>query len=318
MQPDTVLTLGDFAFSRFEIPQRINFGGQHRLAVHELVGGVRVVDAMGRSDAPIEWSGLFMGASASTRAAYLDGLRVAGAPLALSWDGFDYTVVIQSFQAEYERFYQVPYRISCVVVQDNAQPTTQIAAPGVDSLIAADQATCNSLVTGIADGPLSTVMGTLNTAIGAVSSFASAAQSTLNSVLQPLAAVQSRVNVLLTSVNSTVANVTTVGGVLPNNPVAQTAAKVLSQVNAVQQLPQLLNLRNVLGRMGTNIGTINTAPLSVTQAGGDLFHLAQQLLGDATVWTAIAQANKLTDPVLTGVNTLAIPKTGATGGVLNA
>ena len=59
MQADTVLTLGDFEFARYEIPEQITFGGDQRLVVHELVGGTRVIDAMGRADAPLEWSGLF-------------------------------------------------------------------------------------------------------------------------------------------------------------------------------------------------------------------------------------------------------------------
>lgn len=318
MTPDTILTLGDFAFSRFEIPERLPFGGEQRLAVHELVGGVRVVDAMGPSDAPIAWSGLFKGENALLRAQYLDGLRRAGAALPLKWGFFDYTVLIQSFNPDYERFYQIPYRISCLVVQDNLNPITTIWDAGADDLLGQDQDTCNTLVTSIGDASLSTSMGSLNTAIDAVPSFASATLSTVGSVLQPLAAVQARVGVLIESVNGTVAGVTTVGGVLPNTPVSQTALGLQGQVNAMVQLPTLLNLRNVLGRMGTNLETITSAPLSVTQAGGNLYQVAQQQFGDATQWTTIARANKLTDPVLQGVNTLRIPKVGdSSGGVLN-
>lgn len=314
MKADTVLTLGDFEFSRYEIPEHINFGGDHRLAVHELVGGVRIVDAMGRSDAPIEWSGLFFGSSADMRARYLDGLRVAGKPLDLTWGGFKYSVVIQRFEAQYERFYQVPYRITCMVVEDSTQPVSEIASAGVDELIAQDQATADALVTTIGDSSLSSLMGTLDTAIGQVSSFATAAQSTINSVTQPLAAVQGRVGTLLASVNNTVANVSTVGGVLPFNPVATTAGSMLSQVNAMTQLPSLLNLRNVLGRMGSNLSTIGKGLSTVTQAGGDLFTLAAQKFGDVTQWVGIAKANGLTDPQLTGIKTLTIPSTTDTSG----
>jgi hypothetical protein len=59
MTPNTTLTLGDFTFARYEIPERIPFGGDQQLNVHKLVGGVRVIDALGADPMPIEWSGFF-------------------------------------------------------------------------------------------------------------------------------------------------------------------------------------------------------------------------------------------------------------------
>jgi len=57
---------------------------------------------------------------------------------------------------------------------------------------------------------------------------------------------------------------------------------------------------------------------SLTVAGGNLFAIAAQQLGDATQWIRIAQLNGLPDPMLTGaVITLLIPATdpNATGGI---
>ena len=45
----------------------------------------------------------------------------------------------------------------------------------------------------------------------------------------------------------------------------------------------------------------------LTVAGGNLFRIAAEQLGDATQWIRIAQLNGLTDPILTGVITLRIP-----------
>lgn len=319
MQADTVLTLGDFEFARYEVPEQITFGGEQRLVVHELVGGARVIDAMGRSDAPLEWSGLFQGENALARARYLDGLRVAGQSLILTWDEFMFEVVIASFRADYQRFYQIPYRINCTVLQDLSNPVTSIADAGIDDMIADDMNSANALGDLIGDGPLSDLLGTLDSAISAVSSFATAVQSTINSVLQPLAAVQARVQILVSSVGNTVANVATLGGILPNNPIAQQAAKLTGQVTAMTQLPQLYNLQSVLGRMGGNLGTIGKGTNSITQAGGNLYSMASKAYGDATAWTTLAKANKLTDPQLTGINTVSIPATpDGSGGVLNA
>ena len=55
----------------------------------------------------------------------------------------------------------------------------------------------------------------------------------------------------------------------------------------------------------------------ITVAGGNLFAIAAQQLGDATQWIRIAQLNNLSDPVLVGVVTLLIPpiNPGAAGGI---
>ena len=60
-------------------------------------------------------------------------------------------------------------------------------------------------------------------------------------------------------------------------------------------------------------GTTST----ITVAGGDLFHIAAQKLGDATQWIRIAQLNGLSDPLVTGVTTLKLPtpNPAAGGGV---
>jgi hypothetical protein len=46
---------------------------------------------------------------------------------------------------------------------------------------------------------------------------------------------------------------------------------------------------------------------TITVAGGDLFHIAAEKLGDATQWVRIAQANDLRDPQLCGITMLRLP-----------
>ena len=53
---------------------------------------------------------------------------------------------------------------------------------------------------------------------------------------------------------------------------------------------------------------------SLTTAGGTLFHVAASELSDATQWNRIAEANKLSDPILTGIVTLRIPDRDPQGG----
>lgn len=53
---------------------------------------------------------------------------------------------------------------------------------------------------------------------------------------------------------------------------------------------------------------------SIVVAGGDLFRIALQQLGDATQWNRIAAANNINDPVLRGLTTLVLPNVDATAG----
>lgn len=53
---------------------------------------------------------------------------------------------------------------------------------------------------------------------------------------------------------------------------------------------------------------------TITVAGGDLFHLAAEYLGDATQWNRIAQLNGLDDPMLSGLVTLLVPDVDAAAG----
>lgn len=313
------LTLGDFTFSNLEVPANIKVGGAQSLAVHRLVGGARVIDAMGRDDAPISWSGLLLGATAVARAQWLDGYRIAGQSLDLAWGEFKYLVVVREFEADYERYYQIPYRITCEVVTQLQVAAGSEQSIDVDTAITNDLNNGNSLASSIGDATLSTCMSNLSTAITAVSRFAQAAQSTINSVLGPLAAAQAQVKVLIASASNTLANVTTFGGVLPNNPVSTNAAKLASQITNVVNLGNLYNLNSVLGRMANNLGAVNLSSATKTVAGANLYQVAQQQYGDATAWTGIAKANGLTDPFVVGTKTLTIPANpDNAGGVLTS
>lgn len=313
----TQVTLGEITLAGLEVPERIAFGGEQSLTVHELVGGSRIVDAMGRQDMPLEWSGWFMGENALDRALYLNTQRVLGQQLVLTWSQLRFLVVIQRFEAQYELANRLPYRICCVVVADQATPTVAGGVPTVDDQMSADMNTASGLGTAIGDAPLSGLLGTLDTTIKAVSTFANATRATINSVLAPIAAVQTRVGILLASAINTSQNVSTVGGLLPNTPLSQSVAKLSTQVTAFHSQPALFSLQNVMGRMSANLGSVSGNSRTVTVAGGNLFDIAAAQYGDATSWTAIAKANNLSDPVLTGVHSVIVPvQPDTAGGVL--
>jgi len=147
------LLLGPVLFQDFEVPAQIGFGGAQRLAVHVLPGGARVIDAMGRDDADIVWSGAFSGPDGADRARLLDLLRAEGGVLPLAWDAFCYLVVIARFEANYQHVNWVPYRLVCKVVQDQTQAAVALAvslATGLASDLAAAGSVASAALAAVA------------------------------------------------------------------------------------------------------------------------------------------------------------------------
>jgi hypothetical protein len=132
-----LLVLGGFEFSGFEVPGEVSFGGAQKLAVHKLIGGMRVIDVMGRDDSDVIWSGIFSGSDAGDRARMLDAMRVAGEPLSLTWDEFCYTVYIEKLDLNFCNPWWIPYHISCTVVADQAQSISSYL-PDLADAIAGD------------------------------------------------------------------------------------------------------------------------------------------------------------------------------------
>lgn len=131
----SALVIGGISLSDWEIPERINFGGRQQVVVHKLIGGTRIVDAMGPDPTDVTWSGRFRGPSATSRAQALDAMRAAGAQVSLFYLSTFVTVVITDFRADAERFYEVPYTITCAVVSDAVNDALGPIVPGLDSIV---------------------------------------------------------------------------------------------------------------------------------------------------------------------------------------
>jgi hypothetical protein len=164
-----VLTIGDITFTYFETPQEINFGGGQSLMVHKMIGGQRVIDAMGIDEEPISWEGRFRGTDAIDRANALDKIRQIGLPVQLSWYNFKRLVVIKSFDGHFMQFYEVPYKITVEVLQNQDSPTPSAAQTTAGALT--DQLT--SVQTQSDDLGISSI----SSAISSITSLATAAGS---------------------------------------------------------------------------------------------------------------------------------------------
>lgn len=142
------LVLGSIVFKDYEIPERLRFGTGQRLAVHKLLGGQRVIDALGPDDDDPTWHGRFQGPDATDRARALQALAASGAAVPLVFGSFMYLVVVQHAECNFERFYQIPYHVTCTVVTSPMGGVFGGLAATLDDLVAGDMATVAGLIAG--------------------------------------------------------------------------------------------------------------------------------------------------------------------------
>ena len=191
---NVVLTLGGVPFQDMEVPEKINFGGKQRVAVQNLIGGGRVVSALGLDDGEISFSGIFSGADAVSRVQELDAARALGVQLPLVWGGFFYTVVIERFAAEYRKPNLIPFSINCVVVSDPLAAAVSLVA-SLANLVAGDLTAATALsgqagislqgVSATSLTGLAAVQGVLGSGIGEMGASLSNAASSLNGAATP-------------------------------------------------------------------------------------------------------------------------------------
>ena len=137
----TYLILGGYTFEGFGVPERIPGGGKQHLVVHKLLGGDRIIDALGADDDVIAFQGRFRGPGAMDDAMFMDAMRRSGRPVTLTYWNQTVTVVVSGFSWSFERFFEVPYKLECTVAGNQAQqqtstPETLDGAVGSDTSLA--------------------------------------------------------------------------------------------------------------------------------------------------------------------------------------
>ena len=196
------LTLGTITFQNFEIPTKINFGGEQALSVHQLVGGQRIIDAMGRLDDDIEWSGIFFESTATERAQFLDQMRSSGNTFPLSFGQFNFNVIIRDFKCSFERTYQIPYSIKCTVIQNLTLPINTLLPLGYNDAIANQITELQDLALLVANPSVSSSIALLSAAIQNLPSIANATGLELTPVVTALLNAQSIVTTVITQTAS--------------------------------------------------------------------------------------------------------------------
>ncbi len=337
---------GIFEFSGAEVPEQIAFGGKQLLSIHKLIGGRRIINSLGADDAPLSWSGIFVpnvhtvapGKVDATyplaRSRFRDSVRRHGTVCPLALDEFSYQVIISDFVAPYQKPFRVSYTITFAVIQDQTALITSIPVvspidavqfdmhrvsalaacggdsntPGLASSLSSSLDSLKSAVAPVANGLIK-----INAAIGQASACASEVgnlvTSSVAALTAPFAQLQANVTALIANSEGAITSFVTLGGLVPVSGPAKAVAGLISVTNAHMQLMPLYEIRSVATRMQLNTALIGapTSNASITQGGGNLMAVAATHYGDASQWPKIAAANNITDPFLTGNNTLKLP-----------
>jgi len=176
------VVLGGIAFEAWEVPNKLPFGIKQHHVVHRLMGGQRVVDAMGPDPDPISWTGRLRGPNAMARAMMFRSLAAEGSELELFWNGLAFLVLITDFKPVAEREFEIPYTMTVEVVEDLDAPIGGLIS-SLDSVIGADLQQAASIVSGID-------LATVSDAIGAVSSVVASVGVLQNATAAALAQIE--------------------------------------------------------------------------------------------------------------------------------
>lgn len=96
------VVIGGMVLTGLEVPDALVVGGRQNLVVHRLLGGGRVIDALGNDPDRLTLHGRFVGPEAQARAQAVERMRMAGAPVAFSAAGIGCQVWVAQFSYAYE------------------------------------------------------------------------------------------------------------------------------------------------------------------------------------------------------------------------
>ena len=249
---DTVVTLGGFVFTSWGVPARVNGGGRQKLVVHRLIGGQRVIDVLGWDADRIVFSGRLRGAGAAGNARLLETAARSGNPVVFSYWTNRYQVLVDGFEWQFERYYEVSYQVGLTVLSDLTQDGWIGSDDTLDEIVNADL-TAVAGTTGALPGVVSalTAVTAAQTAIGTLQG---ASPVTLLPLVQ---AVGAALTVSQTTGASLDAGfpVTAAGGVVGGGDPASLASSLAAQTSGMQQLAASTQTTALLTRVQSNLAT---------------------------------------------------------------
>jgi hypothetical protein len=234
------IRLGLFDLQDFEIPQSVRFGGRHRLSIHVLAGGRRIVERLGPDDDEIEFQGTFSGPTAEARARAFDNLRLSGEIVWLTWDSFRRQIIVSRFIAEFHNPWWIPYKISCVVVyQTHNGP---VDGTNTAAILSADLSNAMSAAAGstISLTPIEALLSTSNALTPGTADQTNA-----------IAALGSTLAIIDQQIDQQSANLSS--PTLSRTRMSDFGQSYISTVGYAASLATAVNVRSYVGRIAVNI-----------------------------------------------------------------
>jgi hypothetical protein len=239
--PVSPISIGTIDLRDFEVPSSVRFGGRHRLALHKLSDGRRTIETLGPDDGEISFHGIASGADADARIRAINRLRLTGEAVWLAWESFRYYVIIKSLIMEYQSPWWIPFRISCVVVDQEG-----IGHSATSTLWAMISADLRSAMAA-ADGQ-SVDLGSLQIALSSgnaltAGTFSRARTvSTIEATLTPIRGQISQASAMLVSPEA------------HNSGTDGYSSAFAAKVASAGSLATAVNISGYVGRMGTILG----------------------------------------------------------------
>lgn len=249
-QPNTAalsgapISLGEFDFDNFDVPEEVHFGVSQNITIHTLSGGRRVVDVHGPEEEPLRWSGMLFGPDADQRVRQLSDMARDGRKRVLSFPEFDFDVLLVRFSHRMKRTTWFEYDIECVVLGVNAMVP---AKPGLSTLANADLNSATASLPMTASG----AAGKLATAHGLLSSINSSAQAASDFV-GALEDVRTTVTNHLAVTTSAIRDIGRIG------EGGSLASKITGARDSFEAVSRFSNTLGYVGRTLSNVQALGT------------------------------------------------------------
>ncbi|MBO1360765.1 hypothetical protein J2D73_13310 [Acetobacter sacchari] len=274
-------SLGSFIFLDTEVPSFLPWGGIQSASVSWAPGGAKTISQEGYFDAPLEWSGLFRGSNAVTRAQALETMARVGNVLSFVGAALSRQVIITSFQAIYtENGNVVPYNIRCEVVPTRPNPLNGTKS-ALANLIGSDGATAVS---------------TLSTAMSSLASYAAGITSAAGvyaGQITPLASLFGTGN-SMTALYAQLTGAATVAGGLSSTSSTSSLNGAGEQLSALSS-----SLYSMMGLSGQELSSI--AESSGPDVVGSMSALSAAV-GHSGILASVASANAYVTRATANVN----------------
>jgi hypothetical protein len=164
-------------------------------------------------------------------------------------------VLISRFQAEYQNPREIPYSISCMIVQDEAAPNLAIVSK-IEEILG-DALNYVLTLGGLIDiADITSALGDISDLMSTVQSYADAATDVLSSIADAINTAQGVVGGFIESFESIVEPAESAFGMLSGASPFDLVDGLLGQAQAFSQLGNLYSLSSELTNMGKNLVSI--------------------------------------------------------------